>query len=697
MAVVHVFLIIYYLRIVALSQSQDNTSSHALLKFKNSLSNSDSLTNWKYNDNESPCDRNNIWVGIVCNKDTVTRINLANMGLQGRPNVGAFASFQHLEAISLQNNSFIGPIPAFNFIPTLKAIYASQNQFSGLIPPNYFQPLRSLTRISLSDNKFSGPIPRSLGDLTHLKELHLDKNEFSGRIPDFSEINLLNVVDFSNNKLDGPIPRRMNKFDKKSFQNNPELCGPKASKDCPLPSTESIMAKKLVIAAIVVILLLIIISIKDKQKEENNTSRVVLYKENMNEAVVTIPTNITRKKSSGRKAGYAGFKKTKSMSKTSGSTQGVGEVVMVNEGKLGAFGSQDLMKASAEVLGNGGLGSAYKATLGNGMSVVLKRMKEMNQMSKDVFDGEMRKLGRLKHQNILTPLAYHFRREDKFLVSEYVPKGSLHNVLHGDRGSELNWVNRLKMIKGVGRALSYLHSELASYELPHGNLKSCNVLIGKDDEALVSDYALHPLINKTAMRQSMFAYRSPEAIVGQQVSHKSDVYCLGIIILEVVTGRYPSQYIVNYNYNQKGESGTDVVQWVRSALDENRENELIDAEAVVTTQKEYCVRQMEKLLRIGAACTETQVLGWVESINQSQRVILYPEPEEKQQQIELKMEEPILWDELYSIDLMPSELFLKFREQLQGFRVALNLEFYNSPMNDCQGKLVLKPLSDDRR
>lgn len=63
----------------------------------------------------------------------------------------------------------------------------------------------------------------------------------------------------------------------------------------------------------------------------------------------------------------------------------------------------------------------------------------------------------------------------------------------------------------------------------------------------------------------------------------------------------------------------------------------------------------------------------------------------------LNGEEPKSWDELYSIDLMPSELFLKFREELRGFRVGLNLEFYNAPMNECQAKLVLKPLSHDRR
>lgn len=104
---------------------------------------------------------------------------------------------------------------------------------------------------------------------------------------------------------------------------------------------------------------------------------------------------------------------------------------MVNE-ERGIFGLSDLMKAAAEVLGNGGLGSAYKAVMQNGVSVVVKRVREMNQMTREVFDTEMKKLARLKHQNILTPLAYHFRKEEKLMVSEYVPKGSLLYVLHGE-------------------------------------------------------------------------------------------------------------------------------------------------------------------------------------------------------------------------------------------------------------------------
>lgn len=114
----------------------------------------------------------------------------------------------------------------------------------------------------------------------------------------------------------------------------------------------------------------------------------------------------------------------------SGMKGGMGDLVMVNEEK-GVFGMQDLMKAAAEVLGSGGLGSAYKAAMGNGICVVVKRVREMNKMGKDVFDAEMRQFGRIRNNNVLTPLAYHYRREEKLFVTEYMPRGSLLYVLHG--------------------------------------------------------------------------------------------------------------------------------------------------------------------------------------------------------------------------------------------------------------------------
>ena len=108
----------------------------------------------------------------------------------------------------------------------------------------------------------------------------------------------------------------------------------------------------------------------------------------------------------------------------------MGDIIMVNSEKC-SFGLPDLMKAAAEVLGNGSLGSAYKAVMANGLSVVVKRIRDMNKLSRDAFHVELQRFGKLRHPNVLTPLAYHYRREEKLVVSEYMPKSSLLYVLHG--------------------------------------------------------------------------------------------------------------------------------------------------------------------------------------------------------------------------------------------------------------------------
>lgn len=169
----------------------------------------------------------------------------------------------------------------------------------------------------------------------------------------------------------------------------------------------------------------------------------------------------------------------------------------------------------------------------------------------------------------------------------------------GDRGtshSDLNWPTRLKIAKGIARGLSFLYTEFSTYDLPHGNLKSSNVLLSEDYEPLLSDYAFQPLMNPQVAVQTMFAYKTPDYIQNQKVSQKTDVYCLGIIILEIITGKFPSQYHSN------GKGGTDVVQWVLAAISERREAELIDQELVKNHANSH--NQMLQLLQIGAACTE---------------------------------------------------------------------------------------------
>ncbi|KAK6774513.1 hypothetical protein RDI58_029752 [Solanum bulbocastanum] len=592
----HLFLIyisIFFL--IALSNPQFSFSiseDDALIKFKESLKNTTSLdSSWLKG--TSPCDKNKKWDRIQCEGNVVEGILLGEAGLSGELDIDPLIALPGLRVLEIANNSFSGTIPEFFLLGALKSIYIDGNQFSGEIPKDFFAKMGSLKKIWFARNKFSGSIPESLASLKYLMELHLESNAFSGRVPSFSQVSLTSI-DLSNNKLQGEIPQEMSKFGADPFKGNADLCGQLLGKECNkgINKTQGAPMSKLkwIILGIVVSLLLMTILFRVKRKEDHFDK---LGKENLDEGL-HVGNSIRKSTSIHSKGGDS----VRGSTRRGGSQGGkaMGDLVLVNN-ENGTFGLPDLMKAAAEVLGNGVLGSAYKAKMGNGMSVVVKRMREMNKMNREVFDAEMRKLGKLRHKNLLQLLAYHYRKEEKLMVSEYVPKGSLLYLLHGDRGvshGELNWPTRLRIIQGVASGMCYLHSEFASYAVPHGNLKSSNILLNEKYDPLLSDYAFYPLINNTQIVQSLFAYKAPEAIQHQYLTAKCDIYCLGIIILEILTGKFPSQYL----NNQKG--GTDVVQWVQSAIADQRESELIDPEIASATDS---VEQMVKLLHVGAACT----------------------------------------------------------------------------------------------
>ncbi|KAG4949474.1 hypothetical protein GLYMA_15G179300v4 [Glycine max] len=587
------------------------TETDSLLHLKKSLTNSDrSLSSWI--PNISPC--SGTWLGVVCFDNTITGLHLSDLGLSGSIDVDALVEIRSLRTLSFINNSFSGPIPNFNKLGSIKSLLLTQNRFSGTIPTDFFSTLNSLKKLWLSGNNFSGEIPQSLTQLKLLKELHLEYNSFSGQIPNFNQD--LKSLDLSNNKLQGAIPVSLARFGPNSFAGNEGLCGKPLEKTCGDDDGSSLFSllsnvneekydtswatKVIVILVIAVVAAMIFLFVKRSRRGDGELRVVSRSRSNSTEEVLMVQVPSMR--------GGVGDKKKEGNKR--------GDIVMVNE-ERGVFGLQDLMKASAEVLGNGGLGSMYKAMMGTGLCVVVKRMREMNKIGKDVFDAEMRQFGRIRHRNIITPLAYHYRREEKLFITEYMPKGSLLYVLHGDRGtshSELTWPTRLNIVKGIARGLKFLYSEFSTYDLPHGNLKSSNVLLTDDYEPLLSDYAFQPLINPKVSVQALFAFKSPDFVQNQKVSQKTDVYCLGVIILEIITGKFPSQYHSN------GKGGTDVVQWAFTAISEGTEAELIDSELPNDANSR---KNMLHLLHIGACCAESnpeQRLNMKEAVRRIEEV-----------------------------------------------------------------------------
>ncbi|KAK1290948.1 putative LRR receptor-like serine/threonine-protein kinase RLK [Acorus calamus] len=565
------------------------SESGPLMKFRSSLSNPDLLPDWL--DNTDPC--NPKWGNVICKDDGhVYGLRIENMSMSGTVDVDALAPLTGLRTLSLHNNSFEGGMPEIWKIGRLRAMYLSMNRFSGEIGDGDFKGMGSLKTVHLYSNRFSGKIPSSLAAAALLAVLRLDDNEFDGEIPDLAQPRLkLNV---SHNKLDGPIPDHLSRLDVAVFEGNPGLCGKPLSTPCKsskkLPT--ALLAALIVLAIGAVLAIIGIAVVITRRRRQLGEPRQLGGNHSSNPKKVSASYDADRLEQ-GASAGYVRGGSGKKASSAAAADQG--RLVFVRETEE-RFELQDLLRASAEVLGSGSFGSSYKAVLLSGPSKVVKRFKEMNGVGREEFQEHMRRLGMLSHPNLLSLLAYYYRKEEKLLVSEYIPNGSLAHLLHD--------------CERRGRGLSYLYDVFPMLTLPHGNLKSSNVLLDDSFEPLLTDYTLAPVVNQPHASHVMVAYKSPEFTQYGRVTRKSDVWSLGILILEVLTGRFPAN-----NFRPSGSShrssshggGTDLAGWVNSVVREEWTGEVFDEGMVAEGGRGRGKGEMLKMLQIGMGCCEVDV------------------------------------------------------------------------------------------
>ncbi|KAI3957145.1 hypothetical protein MKW98_002772 [Papaver atlanticum] len=584
---------------ITLSHASD---SEALVKLKDSFPNADML-NW--NQSTSPCSGNTSnWIGVFCSKGSVWGLQLESMGLMGTIDVDTLTELPSLRTISFMNNSFDGPIPDIHKLGAIKSIFLSHNKFSGDIPKDNFKGMGSLKKLYLNDNMFTGKIPLSLLGLTKLLELRLDGNQFEGQIPNFEQKGL-KFINFANNRLEGAIPESLSKMDKKYFAGNQLLCGGTLGECNKRKITAGAIVGMVIgsIGAIAAIAAVLFVFRRKNDPQFQSSSRKKM--------LTKVPSEEVK--------GYHG-----ASSPASTHSQGVNKtkqseqagLIFIREDVRVKFDLQDLLRASAEVLGSGSFGSSYKAVLLSGPSMVVKRFRLMNNVAKEEFQEHMRRLGRLSHPNLSSVVSYYYRREEKLLVSEFAENGSLAYQLHGNRSADrpgLTWPLRLKIVKGVAKGLAYLYKELPSLIVPHGHLKSSNVLLNESFEPLLADYALVPLINQEHATQLMVAYKSPEYAQLGRTTKKTDIWSFGVLILEILTGKFPS----NYLQQAKGSNGgnSDLASWVKSVVkDDEWTGEVFDKDMKGTKDAE---EEMMKLLKIGLGCCEDDVekrLDWKEVV-----------------------------------------------------------------------------------
>ncbi|KAK7412129.1 hypothetical protein VNO78_03577 [Psophocarpus tetragonolobus] len=264
------------------------------------------------------------------------------------------------------------------------------------------------------------------------------------------------------------------------------------------------------------------------------------------------------------------------------------------------FQMGELLRASAEALGHGILGNSYKATLHDyGPTIVVKRLRDLKPLTKEEFAKILNVIADMKHPNLLPLLAYYHSRDEKLMLYTYAENGNLFSRLHVGRDGNrvpLSWSSRLSVARGVGRALAYLHLNHKFHNVvPHGNLRSSNVLFDENDAVLVSDYGLASLIAQPIAAQHMVVYKSPEYGYARKVTMQSDVWSYGSLLIELLTGK------VSACSAPPGTNGVDLCSWVHRAVREEWTAEIFDKE--ISGQKS-ALPGMLRLLQIAMRCIE---------------------------------------------------------------------------------------------
>nr|BAC57958.1 serine/threonine protein kinase [Tripolium pannonicum subsp. tripolium] len=279
--------------------------------------------------------------------------------------------------------------------------------------------------------------------------------------------------------------------------------------------------------------------------------------------------------------------------------------------RLRKFGFNDLKMATRNfrpesLLGEGGFGCVFKGWIeengtapvkpGTGLTVAVKTLNHDGLQGHKEWLAEVNFLGDLGNPNLVKLIGYCIEDDQRLLVYEFLPRGSLENHLFR-RSLPLPWSIRMKIALGAAKGLAFLHEE-AKRPVIYRDFKTSNILLDAEYNAKLSDFGLAkdgPEGDKTHISTRVmgtYGYAAPEYVMTGHLSSKSDVYSFGVVLLEMLTGRR--------SMDKKRPNGEhNLVEWARPHLGERRRfYRLIDPRL----EGHFSIKGAQKAAQLASRC-----------------------------------------------------------------------------------------------